>query len=170
VVSKRRTGTPQVHTITSAPAPLGDDIARRARRYMFQMSLRTVCFLGAVFTWDRVPTALSVTLLVGAIVLPYVAVVLANAGRERREGIDPFEDVTRQIGAAPATPPPAPGTAGHAAWEDDLAQWDHGMPRWDEQHARWVPHTDANPRERDRDEPGGRDPRDRTHPDGPHRG
>ena len=43
------------------------------------MSVRVVCFLGAVLIdhWTRW------VLLVGAVVLPYVAVVLANAGRER---------------------------------------------------------------------------------------
>jgi hypothetical protein len=43
------------------------------------MSIRVVCFLGAVLIdhWTRW------VLLVGAVVLPYVAVVLANAGRER---------------------------------------------------------------------------------------
>jgi hypothetical protein len=173
VVSKRRTGTPQVHTITSAPAPLGDDIARRARRYMFQMGLRTVCFLSAVLTWGRIPTPISVVLLVSAVVLPYVAVVLANAGRERPEAADPFTDVTRQIGAGPVPAPGGPAgpsartanPADHGTWDDDLARWDHGMPRWDDQHARWVPHTDASP-----EDGGDAAPRDRTQPDGPHRG
>jgi hypothetical protein len=104
VVSNRRngarTGDAQVHSITSAAAPLGDDIDRRARRYLFQMTLRTLCFLGAVFTWGRVPTAISVALLVGAVVLPYIAVVLANAGRERPERPEPLSPV-RELGGAP---------------------------------------------------------------------
>ncbi|WP_146906338.1 DUF3099 domain-containing protein [Cellulomonas aerilata] len=159
-MSKRRTGTPQVHTITSAPTPLGDDIARRARRYMFQMSLRTLCFLGAVFTWGRVPAPVSVALLVGAVVLPYVAVVLANAGRERPERPDPYVDVTPQLGAGPVPGGPArpPVNPVHRTWEDDLAQWDHGMPRWDEATQRWVP------------EPHDPTRGSRTQPDGPARG
>jgi hypothetical protein len=167
VVSKRRTGTPQVHTVTSAPLPLGDDIARRARRYMLQMGLRTVCFLSAVFTWGHIPTPISVALLVGAVVLPYVAVVLANAGRERPDRADPF-DVTRQITAAPA-PPPA---GARAAWDDDLARWDRGMPRWDDASPRWVPHAGSTQRDgevRPHDD-GDATGRDRTRPDGPHRG
>jgi hypothetical protein len=131
VVSKRRSGKPQVQSITSTRASLGDDIDRRARRYALQMGLRTVCFLGAVFTWGRVPGPVSVALLVGAIVLPYVAVVLANAGRERPEQADPFLDLTRQLGPGPApVTPPAPG---RPVWDEDLAQWDRDMPRWDEQ-------------------------------------
>jgi hypothetical protein len=67
-------------SITSAPAALSDDVAARTRRYLVQMSIRMVCFAGAVLVdhWTRW------VLLVGAVVLPYIAVVLANAGRERR--------------------------------------------------------------------------------------
>lgn len=64
-------------------APLSEDVAHRMRRYLLQMSIRVVCFVGAVLVdhWTRW------LLLAGAVVLPYVAVVLANAGRER--GTDP---------------------------------------------------------------------------------
>lgn len=84
--------------ITSAPAPLTDDIAARTRRYLVQMGIRVVCFVGAVAVdhWTRW------LLLVGAVVLPYVAVVLANAGRERRS------DPGTYVGPpAPAALPPA---------------------------------------------------------------
>jgi hypothetical protein len=42
------------------------------------MAIRTVCFLGAIVTtgWLRW------TLVAGAVLLPYVAVVMANAGRK----------------------------------------------------------------------------------------
>jgi hypothetical protein len=118
VVSKRRTGsrtrgrptTDRVHSITSTQTPLGEDIDRRARRYLVQMGIRTVCFLGSVFTWGRVPTWLSVVMLVSAVVLPYVAVVLANAGRERPDHADSPLDL-REIGAAPLHPPVGPSGA-----------------------------------------------------------
>jgi len=158
VVSKRRTGgrsrTDRVHTITSTQGPLGEDIDRRARRYLFQMSLRTVCFLGAVFTWGHIPTPVSAALLVSAVVLPYVAVVLANAGRERPERADSFLELREIAGAPVAAPlgapgpvPPTPAPAGpagpvagdaadDAAWAD--ATWTD--PPWDEpqwRDARW---------------------------------
>ena len=101
-VSNRRTGNVPVHSITSAAVPLGDDISKRARRYLAQMAVRTLCFIGAVATWGIVPTWISVSLLVGAVILPYVAVVLANAGRERPERPDPFSDVVRELGTSPA--------------------------------------------------------------------
>lgn len=81
--TRRGSGTPEVPSITTAPEALTEDLDRRARRYLIQMSIRVVCFFGAVLVdhWSRW------LLLAGAVVLPYVAVVLANAGRER--GQDP---------------------------------------------------------------------------------
>lgn len=75
--SARGRGTEEVHRITTAREPLSDDLARRTHRYLVQMTVRVVCFLGAALIdhWTRW------LLLVGAVVLPYVAVVLANAGR-----------------------------------------------------------------------------------------
>ena len=43
------------------------------------MGLRTVCFVGGIMAEG----ALRWTLIFGAVVLPYFAVVIANAGRER---------------------------------------------------------------------------------------
>lgn len=65
-----------MHRITAAREPHSAEVARRTRRYLVQMTIRVVCFLGAVVVdhWTRW------VLLAGAVVLPYVAVVLANAG------------------------------------------------------------------------------------------
>lgn len=67
--------------ITSARESLSDDLSRRTHRYLIQMGIRVACFIGAVVVdnWTRW------LLAVGAVVLPYVAVVLANAGRSRGE-------------------------------------------------------------------------------------
>lgn len=72
-----RRGHPEdVQRITSAPA--GGHVDRDARfvRYAWQMGIRTVCFILAFFTsgW------LQIVFFALAIVLPYIAVVLANAG------------------------------------------------------------------------------------------
>lgn len=85
--------------ITTAPEPLADDVARRTRRYLVQMGIRLVCFVLAVTTWGRIPPWLSGLLLVGAVVLPYVAVILANAGRERRDEPAPLME-PRALGAS----------------------------------------------------------------------
>jgi hypothetical protein len=62
--------------ITTAGTSRADDIARRQRRYVISMSIRTVCFISAVLVG---PGWLRWVLVVGALVLPYVAVVMANA-------------------------------------------------------------------------------------------
>lgn len=74
-----RTGGGEVHRITTAQTGLTDDQRSRTRRYLISMAIRTVCFLGAVLA----PSPWRWILLAGAVFLPYVAVVMANAGRER---------------------------------------------------------------------------------------
>jgi hypothetical protein len=64
--------------ITSAPKRLSSDLVARQRRYLISMIIRTVCFLLTVF----LPSPYRWFALAGAMVLPYVAVVIANAGRE----------------------------------------------------------------------------------------
>jgi Flp pilus assembly protein TadB len=84
-VSGQQRDEPQVYRISGAPRSLKDDQDQRIRRYLLSMVLRTVCFVGAVVSWvvlDQVVVAW--LLLVGALLLPYFAVVIANAGRERR--------------------------------------------------------------------------------------
>lgn len=79
----------EVHRITTAPESLAQDLARRQNRYVIQMSVRVVCFLLAVFTWGHIPSWASLILLVATVVLPYSAVLFANAGRERNtDGAD----------------------------------------------------------------------------------
>jgi hypothetical protein len=64
--------------ITSAPKRLSSDLAGRQRRYLISMIIRTVCFLLTV----ALPSPYRWFALAGAMILPYVAVVVANAGRE----------------------------------------------------------------------------------------
>ncbi len=92
-----------MHSITAAPEPLAQDVGRRQRRYLAQMAVRLVCFLAAILTWAHVPRFVSLILLGAAVVLPYVAVLFANAGRERRDVLEPFVD-PREIG--PGIPAP----------------------------------------------------------------
>ena len=67
-----------VQLITSAQAPLTVDQSARARRYFISMMVRTACFILTVI----LPSPYRWIALFGAVVLPYVAVVVANAGRE----------------------------------------------------------------------------------------
>jgi hypothetical protein len=71
--------------ITTAPTSHRDDIDRRRRRYVISMAIRTLCFVAAVLVG---PGWLRWVLVVGAFVLPYVAVVMANTASPRVEGAD----------------------------------------------------------------------------------
>jgi hypothetical protein len=81
-ISSNRRGAvsqPPVYRITNAQTSFLQEQKGRARRYLFSMSLRTICFIAAVLTTGNIRYAF----IVGAIFLPYIAVVIANAGRER---------------------------------------------------------------------------------------
>ena len=71
----------QVVSITTAPHSRAADIAQRQRHYLFSMGLRTLCFVGAIAVG---PGLLRWVLVAGALVLPSVAVVLANRQAPQR--------------------------------------------------------------------------------------
>ena len=71
--------------ITTAATSRNDDIAGRQRRYLLSMGLRSLCFVGAVFAAMAGLTWLWPILIVAALVLPYVAVVMANAAHTRND-------------------------------------------------------------------------------------
>lgn len=68
---------PQPVRITTAPRSRAQDIAKRQKRYLISMGIRTLCFVLAVvsighwFLW---------VFIAASFVLPYIAVVMANAG------------------------------------------------------------------------------------------
>ena len=72
----------QVHLVTQARRPLSEDIAYRQRRYLIMMGIRAICFAVAVVLFLNHAGWLTSIPAVGAIVIPYFAVVFANGGRE----------------------------------------------------------------------------------------
>jgi DUF3099 family protein len=97
---------PDVYRITSAVGPHSADMQRRATRYLLSMGIRTVCVILVIV----VPGPLRWVFAVGAIVLPYIAVVAANAAGERREpplAPPPPMDRPSLTGASPSPPVPA---------------------------------------------------------------
>jgi hypothetical protein len=87
---RHRHDEPIVQSVTSVPESLAEEHAGRIRRYLITMSIRTLCFIGAVFAaTEGTPWWVWGSLAVAAIVLPYVAVVLANAVRPRPPGSSP---------------------------------------------------------------------------------
>lgn len=75
--SQRREGAEPI-SITNAPKSHNEDIHSRMIKYSVSMGIRFACIL-LVFVVDG---WLRWVFVAGAVVLPYVAVVIANAGRE----------------------------------------------------------------------------------------
>lgn len=75
-------GSDEVFSITSAHRGLSEQQPDRTKRYLVSMAVRTACVLGAIFVpgWPRW------VFLAGAVLLPYLAVILANGGREDNAG------------------------------------------------------------------------------------
>lgn len=90
-------------SITSARTSRTLDRQTRSRRYMLTMGVRMVCFALALIVSGPWRWAF----VVGAVVLPYFAVVLANVASNRLgPGIDEVVDA-HAIEAAPYVPPPS---------------------------------------------------------------
>lgn len=88
-----------IFNVTAAQRPLSVEQTGRTRKYLISMLIRTLCVVGAIFIpgWPRW------VLIAGAIVLPYLAVVIANAGREN--------DEVGTMGVAPVVQPALPPTS-----------------------------------------------------------
>lgn len=112
----------EVHTITEAQRGLSVEQVSRQRRYLMSMIIRTLCVVGAILIpgWPRA------MFIVAAIVLPYLAVVIANAGRENDEpgdvgAVDPYahralpapvhELDSEHVWQHPSPRPPSPPTS-----------------------------------------------------------
>src|ERR1700683_2962818 len=74
-------GQPSVHLVTQPQRCRSDDIAYRQRRYLWMMGIRAVCFGIAVLMFVNHLGWLTAIPAVGAIIIPYFAVVFANGGR-----------------------------------------------------------------------------------------
>lgn len=87
-MSKRAQQSDAVPSATMLPVNPQRDHDKRVRNYLISMGIRTVCFvLAVVFTGPLRWICVSL-----AVVLPYVAVVAANAAQQKR--IDVLGSVT----------------------------------------------------------------------------
>jgi hypothetical protein len=114
---RRKLSNGQVFRITGARQGLADDVRGRQRRYVISMSIRTVSVIAAAVLWNVERHVAIVALVLGA-VLPYIAVVIANAGRENAPSL-PSTFVT-----APTRPmmrPPQSDDSGEPSAEGDSA-------------------------------------------------
>ena len=85
--------SPSTYLVTEARKPRSEDIAYRERRYLIMMGFRLVCFVVAIVLFTQGAGWLAAIPAVGAIAIPYFAVVFANGGREptRTRGFRPYE-------------------------------------------------------------------------------
>lgn len=94
-----------VHRISAAPHRHSDDMSQRINRYLLSMAVRTVCVVLVVV----VDGPLRWFFAVGAIGLPYVAVILANASSRPRDAAPqgptarPRGSITEQAAGGPET-------------------------------------------------------------------
>jgi len=72
----------QVHLVTQARRPMSEDIRYRQHRYLIMMAIRTICFAIAIVLFVAHLKWLILIPAVGAIIIPYIAVIFANGGRE----------------------------------------------------------------------------------------
>ncbi|HTW04577.1 MAG TPA: DUF3099 domain-containing protein [Streptosporangiaceae bacterium] len=94
----------RAQVVTEARRPKSEDIAYRERRYLIMMGIRLACFVIAVVAFLNGAGWLTAIPAIGAIIIPYFAVVFANGGREPdgRSRFKPYEPNLPQ----PFTPPP----------------------------------------------------------------
>jgi Protein of unknown function (DUF3099) len=88
-----RTRRHDVTLVTDAKRPMSEDIAFRERRYLLMMGIRVLCFVIAIIIFVAHGGWLAAIPAVGAIAIPYFAVVFANGGREPSgtRGLRPYE-------------------------------------------------------------------------------
>ena len=102
-----------VHLVTQARRSLSDDISYRQRRYLLMMGIRAICFVIAVVLFTNHFGWLTAIPAVGAIFIPYFAVVFANGGREP-DNTRGFMEYNPNVPATrdPTVPPEATGGNG----------------------------------------------------------
>ena len=91
----------KVQSVTTMPPNARVEQDGRVKRYLIMMGIRVLCMLLLLVTsgWLRLAC------IVGAVVLPYIAVILANAVNPRRgEKVRDLDDPRRALPPAPPLP------------------------------------------------------------------
>src|ERR1700754_2140680 len=101
-MARDRSHEPEAVRITSAAASRSADISARQKRYVLSMGIRTLCFVGAIIASMAGIHWLWPILIVAALLLPYVAVVMANAATTKGDGFALLDNgARRELGAGP---------------------------------------------------------------------
>ena len=116
VMVKRRARRSGAHLVTEAQRSKSADISYRERRYLIMMAIRVVCFVVAVIVFANGGGWLTAIPAVGAIAIPYFAVVFANGGREptSTRGFRPYEPNLPAVYQPPAGDSADNATGDHA--------------------------------------------------------
>jgi hypothetical protein len=119
VKDTRKPRRDQAHLVTEARPGLSQDIAYRERRYLIMMGIRTICFAAAILMFVNHLGWLTAIPVVGALVIPYFAVIFANGGREptSNRAFRQYEPNSPAIYRPPTSPggphvPPSSPTSG----------------------------------------------------------
>ncbi|CAM5558209.1 hypothetical protein SALBM135S_09924 [Streptomyces alboniger] len=110
----RKQSDGQVFRITGARQGLAEDVRGRQRRYVISMSVRTVSVVAAAVLWN-VERHVAIVALVLGVLLPYISVVIANAGRE---GNPALPSTFVPTPSRPMLAAPAPAGAAESVPED----------------------------------------------------
>jgi hypothetical protein len=116
----RKQSKGEVFRITGARQGLDEDVRGRQRRYIISMSVRTVAVVLGAALWN-VERHVALVALVLGMLLPYVAVVIANAGRENAPSL-PSTFVAAPVRPMIAPPraeefaEPVPGSVPQDVW------------------------------------------------------
>lgn len=117
-MTRKRSGA-EVFRITGARQGLADDVRGRQRRYVISMSVRTLAVVLSAVLWN-VERHVAVVALALGVLLPYVAVVIANAGRESATSLPSTfapSPVRPALDAAPVAGAAEPGRTAGATGE-----------------------------------------------------
>jgi hypothetical protein len=106
---RTRRGTDAV-LITSAQQSRLNEIRDRQRRYAYTMAFRTVCFVLAVLLLNGFLQFVAIAV---SLVLPWIAVVVANGGPKRSQESPSLYQPVPKPTLPPAGPAPRPRVVDH---------------------------------------------------------
>ena len=113
------------HLVTEAARPRSEDIAYRERRYLIMMGFRVACFIVTIALFAAGAGWVAAIPAVGALVIPYFAVVFANGGREptSTRGFRAYEpNLPERYSPQAQTPPSGPLSPGQPGDADGTCQ------------------------------------------------
>lgn len=88
-MTTQRPDRQEPYLVTTAAQSPAEEINARQRRYLWTMGIRVFCFILAILLYEFLPAVGPVKLVVAALatILPWIAVVAANAGPTRKPGL-----------------------------------------------------------------------------------